>query len=199
MSNIMLDLETMGTRPGSAILIIAAVVFEMEDTKWPSTETDEGLRKREHFYARIDLQSCVNEGLVIDDDTAKWWNSQEDHVRNEALPVNHTGDARDSIRNALVNFSKWYKSLGRNVTVWGNGSSFDCGIMSEAYKVLGMTVPWKYFLERDLRTVLDLGGVKPWDQPQINLHHALWDCWRQILGYQKAIRNISHLQQTRDK
>ena len=53
-----------------------------------------------------------------------------------------------------------------------------------------MEIPWKYYLVRDLRTVLDLGDVKMCDLPQTKLHHALYDCYRQIIGLQRATKNL---------
>ena len=45
-------------------------------------------------------------------------------------------------------------------------------------------------MERDLRTIMDIGKIKSCDLPQYKKHHALYDCYRQIIGYQKAMGNI---------
>jgi hypothetical protein len=186
MPNIMLDLETMGTRPGSAIVIIAALPFTNR-SEWTADESKETLWGRDHFYTRIDLNSCIAEGLTVDPLTQAFWNEQDDTIKHEAL----VAGPRIPIRQALAEFSEWYTKHSGYTTLWGNGSSFDCGILAEAYKVLGMTPPWKFWHERDLRTVIDIGGMSARDMPQTNLHHALWDCWRQVIGYQRAIRRIS--------
>jgi len=54
MTDIMLDLETMGTSPTSAIVSIGAVKFSPE-----GGVTDD-------FYARIHLPDAVDSGLTLD-------------------------------------------------------------------------------------------------------------------------------------
>jgi exodeoxyribonuclease VIII len=77
--------------------------------------------------------------------------------------------------------------------IWGNGSSFDCGILGEAYKRCGMTPPWKFYMERDLRTIMDIGKVKMCDLPQYGKHNAIYDCYRQIIGLQRAEKKIGFI------
>lgn len=54
--NIMVDLETLGTKPNSAILSIGAVAFD-----------DQGLH--DEFYCNVDLISSIACGYEIDADT----------------------------------------------------------------------------------------------------------------------------------
>uniref|UniRef100_A0A6C0JQE9 3'-5' exoribonuclease Rv2179c-like domain-containing protein n=1 Tax=viral metagenome TaxID=1070528 RepID=A0A6C0JQE9_9ZZZZ len=53
-----------------------------------------------------------------------------------------------------------------------------------------MDIPWKFWMERDLRTILDIGNVTNRSLPQNNMHHALYDAYRQVIGLQRAIKNI---------
>ncbi|MEM8381682.1 3'-5' exonuclease, partial [Morganella morganii] len=61
--HLMIDLETMGNKPDSAIVAIAAVPFDMV-----SGVTDDAL-----FYEIIDLRSSEKYGGSIDADTVLWW------------------------------------------------------------------------------------------------------------------------------
>ena len=61
--NLMIDLETLGTKPNSAILSIGAVYFDKD-----------GLG--EEFYANVDLQDSIDSGFDIDASTVYWWLSQ---------------------------------------------------------------------------------------------------------------------------
>ena len=184
MSDIMIDLETLSTRPHAAILIIGAIKFDRTKTI-SETCTIADLALMDTFYRRITIKSCIRVGLHVDESTEKWWNEQDDDVKYEAI----SNPDRISLKEALKDFKKWL-GRDRNLKIWGNGSSFDCTILGEAYKRCGMEVPWKFWLERDLRTVMELGGVQSSELPQYNKHHALYDCYRQIIGFQTSMKNI---------
>lgn len=181
MKEVMLDLETLSTRPGGAILVIAAIKFNRTE-RWDGEELD--IEKLDTFYKRIKLDSCIDIGLTVESENVKWWNNQDDYIKYEAL--DHPD--RVPLKQALEEFKDWFGN-GRTL-IWGNGSSFDCGILGEAYKKCGMTIPWKFWLERDLRTIMDIGGIRASDLPQYKKHHALFDCYRQIIGFQRAMKNI---------
>ena len=60
--NCMLDFETWGTAPGSALRSIGAVMFDPHSDVIGET-----------FYANFDDASCIAVGLVQDAQTVKWW------------------------------------------------------------------------------------------------------------------------------
>ena len=72
--HIMVDLETMGTAPGSAIVSLGAVAFD------PVAGT-----LGEEFYRVITLGSCQRAGLTIDAGTIGWWLQQSDSARAELV------------------------------------------------------------------------------------------------------------------
>ena len=195
MSEVMMDLETLSIRPHAVILVIGAIKFNRGET-CPDKITEQELKnKHDCFYVRIKIDSCVNIDLHIDPKTQKWWNEQEQSVKYEALE----NPDRVTINQALRLFKKWFgrangvfdpNCSSTQTKIWGNGSSFDCSILGEAYKRCGMEVPWKFWLERDLRTIMDLGKVKACDLPQYQKHNALFDCYRQIIGFQRSEKNL---------
>jgi len=75
--HIMIDLETMGTRPDAPIIAIGAVSFDV-DTDWVWRT----------FYVNIDLQSAVSAGAKIDPSTVMWWMKQSDEARRLLPPAN---------------------------------------------------------------------------------------------------------------
>jgi exodeoxyribonuclease VIII len=184
MTEVMMDLETLSVRPHSIILVIGAIKFNRGET-WSVNIDDEGLKKLDTFYIRIKIDSCVKIGLHSDPNTEKWWNEQDDDVKYEAL----NNPDRVTLKDALEKFSDWYGNNPRR-KIWGNGSSFDCTILGEAYKRCGLNIPWKFWLERDLRTIMDIGHIRMCDLPQYKKHHALYDCYRQIIGFQWAEKNL---------
>jgi hypothetical protein len=182
MTDVMMDLETLSVRPDAVILIIGAVKFNRNYT-YKEYISNKDLFKLNCFYKRITITSCLEQGLRKDPETEHWWNEQDEDIKYEA--ISHPD--RVSLKQALSEFSKWY---GNSKCIWGKGSSFDCTILGEAYKRCNMEIPWKFWLVRDLRTIMDLGNVKMSELPQYNKHHALWDCYRQIIGFQRSMKNL---------
>lgn len=183
MPEIMLDLETISVRPDASIVIIGAIKFKRGE-KYDEKKTYEDLDSKNVFYRRITLDSCKSIGLREDEETKEWWSQQDEDVRFEAL--DHPD--RVTIKEALKDFSKWFMYSS---CIWGNGSSFDITILGEAYAKCGMKPPWKFWLVRDLRTLFDLGRIRMKDLPDNGKHHALHDCYRQIIGLQKSLKNLT--------
>ena len=127
----MLDLETMGTAPNSAIIAIGAVKFNEKEI------TD-------RFYEIVDISSCIKAGLVIDGDTVLWWLKQSKEARSEYEKKGK------QLVVALEQFTKW---MGKNPIIWGCGSDFDNVILSSAYQAVSMEVPWKFWNNRCYRTM----------------------------------------------
>ena len=185
MTDVMLDLETMSVRPHAAIVVIAAIKFNRGEN-WDKDVDENDLRKLDIFYRRIKINSCVHFGLHIDKKTEHWWKEQEQTVQYEALQ--HPD--RVNLKSALIEFKEWFGS-NSSTKIWGNGSGFDCSILGEAYTRSGIEKPWKFWMERDLRTVMDLAGLYTTDLPQYKKHHALWDCYWQIIGFQMCERTLA--------
>ena len=169
----MIDLETLSTSCNAVILVIAGIKFNRNNPEL----------KKEHFYKKIDINSCLEKGMIIDEDTEKWWKKQNDIVRKEAFE-----GERIDLKTALQDFSIWYKKDKINC-IWSHGATFDIPILSEAYRKCSMTPPWYFFQARDTRTVYDLGGI-PLGKNE-NKHNALEDCKQQISDLQKNLQKLS--------
>ncbi len=63
--HLMVDLETLATSPDAVILTLGAVTFD------PASD-----RTFDKLYYRVDLDSCTNLGMRIDDATVDWWSKQ---------------------------------------------------------------------------------------------------------------------------
>ena len=168
--HLMLDLETMGTKPTAAIVAIGAVLFNPETGELGS-----------RFYDVIDLSSVMrHKDTTVDAETIKWWLKQSSEARSEII----TGDVH--ILNALSGLSKFIneESNPRSLKVWGNGSSFDNVILRSAYERYDLTAPWMFYNDRDVRTIVDIGRSFDFD-PKVNMpfdgvqHNALADAIHQ--------------------
>jgi hypothetical protein len=73
--DIMLDLETLSTRPDATILTFGACKF--------SPYNQEDITQGIYFRVSVDEQIAL--GRHVDDNTVEWWGRQADDVREEAL------------------------------------------------------------------------------------------------------------------
>lgn len=159
---IMIDIETLGTSKNSVILAIGAVEFN-------ST----GIVNK--FYGQIDPSSCQDWGLVIDARTVMWWMDQNDAAR-KALTSTQGGP----LDIVLKDFAAAFKWKGKNV--WANGIDFDLTILEEAFKAVGLPVPWPYWAKFDYRTIKNLAPRAMYDTCKEEAgvaHHALGDAMSQ--------------------
>jgi len=164
--HIMIDIETMGTRPTAPLVSLGAVTFDAD-----------GLGR--NFYRVVDLTSAIDGGAVIEPNTVLWWLTQSEDAR-AAL----TTDIVEPLRDVLEAFDAFVAALpggpGAVRGVWGNGATFDNVLVAEAYRRLGMPVPWPFWKDRCYRTVKNL-------YPAVELvrdgthHHALADAQTQAL------------------
>lgn len=172
MKHCMVDIETMGVLPTSAILSIGAVIFDPYGNK-PSIE---------QFYVNVDPQTCLDLGLTKCESTMAWWKTQPKHIR-DALKTNRIG-----LNDALTSFMAFYNKHGCE-RVWGHGSIFDITILSNAFKAVGIKyTPWKFSQVMDTRTIFDQTGVVL-DYSKEH-HNALHDAQRQANAVCEAIQLI---------
>lgn len=162
--HLVIDLETLGTVPGSIVLSIGAAFVDLE------TET-----VGERFYARIDIEDSKRHGMFEMDSTRRWWEKQDGRATYEAL--RHPD--RMSLDAALLQFSRFVRSTGGAVQVWGNGSDFDNALLAVAYHKVGQALPWEFWNNRCLRTLRhqhsDVLVRRADDMP----HHAMYDALHQ--------------------
>lgn len=151
--HIMIDLETMGTRPGAPIVSIGAVRFDQNQI-W------------DEYYVTVDLDSAVEGGGVMDAHTVLWWMNQSEAARAEL-----TGEGQE-IEPTLNDFRGWVDATCHIYDfkgMWGNGANFDNVILAETYRRAGMAVPWPFWMDKCYRTVK---GMYPDVQlERVGTHH----------------------------
>ena len=140
-TDIMIDLETLGTVPGCAIVSIGAVAFN-----------EFGMHEI-GFYRAIqipewDTPGDTPDGLHKDAGTIKWWKDQSP----AALKVFHEG--RFSTRSAISELARYIAEFGKP-RVWGNGADFDNPIIAVAAHKVGLSPKdvWAGYNGRCYRTV----------------------------------------------
>lgn len=172
----MIDVETCGTLPNSIILTIGAVFF-------PRKGRIPQLEDLDSFYRRIDIQSCIDAGLTSSQETLDWWDRQPEEARYEAFE--HPN--RIPLRQAL---QELFLFVGKRKKIWANSPSFDLVILENAMRAISAPIPWDFWNTRDVRTIMDLGGLRSADLGEVP-HHALQDCYRQIRGVKMVLESLS--------
>ena len=169
MKHWMLDLETMSTQRNAAIVAIGAVRFSDDGLVGTATT----------FYHTIELQSCIDAGLVMDPSTVEWWMKQDWKARQELfLKCQSLGMVLDRFTLFLQEIRE---DIGEDPYIWGNGCGFDNEILKEAFYALGTGYPWDYHKDSDMRTLkglyTDVLGLQiPYTPRKPNtLHNALGD------------------------
>lgn len=169
MNNLMLDLETMGSGTYAPIISIGAVFFD------PTTGNT-----GEEFSVSVSLESSMRHRARPDASTILWWLDQSDEAK-QSLKSNPV--ELSSALSELTDFISDYANQ-KYIQVWGNSASFDCVILRSSYALTGQQVPWQWWNDRDVRTIVELGKVIGFD-PKRDMpfegtrHNALADAIHQ--------------------
>jgi hypothetical protein len=162
LTDVMVDLETLGTIASAVILSIGAVKFNLETGEI----SDEG------FYTAVSIDSNLDFGRRIQSDTLRWWFKQSAaaqevlHEPNLPLP------------EALESFIDWLDS--DTLCMWSNGADFDLPMLAHACDQVQLPVPWKFWNNRCFRTYKNLPGAKAIAAPNTGVkHNALSDAYNQ--------------------
>lgn len=140
--HLMIDIETLGTRPKSVILSVGYAVFD-----------DTGILEADYHTLSVDDQLAA--GRVTDESTVEWWAKQSEEAQKLAtaphkpLTVHELGDKLQTA----------YKGCK---TIWGKGPSFDLSLLGS---LLGSPF-WKFWEERDVRTIIDIGRKMHLREPE---------------------------------
>lgn len=166
--DIMLDLETLGTRPGCIVVSVGAVGFDRYT----------GAILRE-FYRVIDLADSQRHGLTVEVGAVAWWMRQSDEAR--AVFSTSEFDVTPLAR-AASDFAEWFAECGGGACpIWSHGAAFDLPIWEAALAAAGWPAPWAFWMVRDTRTVYDLTGFDPHTiKREGTYHNALDDARHQV-------------------
>ncbi len=140
--HVMLDLETLSTRPDATLLQVAVVQFEpvpagkvLVDDAW---------------NAFVDPAS--QKGSHVDIDTVMWWLGQSEDARRGIIMG--YGESQP-LGTVLLDIDHWLNDLGEFDKIWAKPASFDLPILQYAYQSMNLKVPWDHRQGRCLRTHLD--------------------------------------------
>lgn len=144
-TDIMVDIETLGTKTGATIFQIAAASFDITTGEVKDT---------------INLTGDIAQydDLTVDGSTLKWW-LDTDHDLLHTLLSGGTLTEQELLTGLLA----WmYKQApdNKNVYLWGNGILFDNAKISDLCDKHDVAYPIFFRNDRDLRTLLELASFK---------------------------------------
>lgn len=170
--HLMIDVETLGMRPGSVVWQIGVVAFDID----MRGNLDQGIELNLNPQEQIDL------GFKVDWSTIRWWMEQSREAQ-AAMPK-----VGLPLEVALAFVRDYVERWGPVEGVWGNGPDFDLTAMTMLFQAADMKAPWAYNAGRDVRTMkevvnglgLETVRVKP-----LIAHSALSDARAQALWVQE--------------
>lgn len=169
----MIDLETLGTTPDTAVLTLGGVKFNPNEIGTTHSE----------LYFRLDVDEQLAKERTVDNSTLEWWGKQEESVREEAL-----GDEnRTPVLEVLQALNKWCVGVD---TIWCQGPSFDIVIMENLYRQYDHHIPWPFWKIKDSRTLFGIMPKDPRKEINFAAHNALEDCKVQALCVQQTINKL---------
>lgn len=174
--HVMLDLETLGTKPGCPILSIGATTFL---TPAPTS-----------YYLVIQEGQAKMDNP--DPDTIAWWAKQSEEARAEVF--NNPNALH--IYDALITFNNWLVALKQTpedrIIIWGKGATFDEPILQEAMKRYGITPVWTFRDSMCFRTLAEVGKMCFVSDPEFQgaRHNALHDAEHQAVWAEDIFKHI---------
>lgn len=149
-THVMMDIESLDTKPSSVILSIGMVAFNAKENI-------------ESMYVELEAMPQILDGRTVSRDTVDWWkkNDEEELIRLTTDGWKSLPYLSKCIREFILKHNPRH--------IWSRGY-MDAAILDD----IGATC-WPYYKWRDVRT-LDIFGIKMVS----NSHYALSDCYTQI-------------------
>lgn len=167
----MIDIETVGLKPGSRILAVGALRFDpFSDEKFDGIEfgVDDPTGK-------------------ADPKTVEWWASPD---RAEARAHLARLADREAI-GALERYVRRFTDDTKSVEWWAKSPNFDMVLLESLAERTGTIPPWSFRMLRDVRTALAMfPEFEPSEfTPSAPLHSPLADCELQAHQVSEVLRS----------
>lgn len=177
MLDLMIDLETFGTKSNAVVVSISVVVFDMATGDTSSV-----------FDIGVDIKDQLVNGRFIDKDTIEWWSKQSLQAKESLCEIDSmpTALALNSLNAFITNN---FKDL-KNVNLWGNGATFDNVIIRSLFSDFNIDFVLPYWCDKDVRTLTYLTGINPKDfEFKGTAHKGIDDCLHQINYCSNGFKN----------
>ena len=176
MNHLMVDVETLSTRPDAVILSVAWVAFDPELCVMDPP-------------SMYHLDRHDQDGRHIDPNTCKWWFEQSPDAFNrmsigqkDAAKTATPAEAKMQLRRALEAADH----------IWANDPDFDCTILRDW---VGYDYKWPFWKHRSLRTIATLYPTTKDVRNNYTFvaHDPSEDCKMQIAMVEEAYRQRGNI------
>lgn len=169
-TDIMIDIETLDTKHTARILEIGWCLFDI-------TRPHDG-QEVAHDSVLVSITDEKNKARTQSKDTVEWWEKQDPKLYERALSGTiRLEDALDVLceETIPVMYDRQAQVVQRSLNwrnirrVWANSPTFDLAILRDAMDSVGIECPWKFYQERDYRTLRDVVSLR---HPSIDLPYS---------------------------
>lgn len=164
----MLDLETLGTRPGDAVISVGIQLFDAKAGKLGPG-----------FKVNLSIEEVMGAGFGATGSTIKFWIKQSEAATKAALE--NPSALVQGLMSVADLLTDGEGGVNDSIKVWGNGAAFDNVLLREMYQRLNLREPWEFWNDRCFRTMK--GELDPTKnlQPEFvgEKHDALADATHQ--------------------
>lgn len=171
MIHAMIDIETLDTSPGAAVLTVGACKFDPHNTVEPHSKT----------LWRPAVEQQLTAGRIVSEDTLNWWSKQAADVRESTF----TEDGRIPLEQFFSELNKYLVGADK---IWCQGPQFDMVILENLFDQFGHHRNWAFWQIMDCRTIFNMMPKDPRKSVQQNLHSADDDAYWQAVCVQKTYK-----------
>lgn len=164
--HLMIDLETLCTKPTAVVLSAGLVLFDPK----------EGIKKKHHEV--LDVQAQLDSGRTVSESTLKWWFSQGEKAKGifDNLAGDNEVNSNLHISSFLSVLEGFLNGIDlKELKVWGNGPSFDLCMIENMYHEEQRWIPWKFWNVCCFRTFDRITKCRQKHQRKGTHHDALDD------------------------
>lgn len=149
---LMIDLETLGTKPDAAVVQIGATAFNYDSSKFMNTIT---------INLIPDFRRCS-----VDWPTVAWWLNQSKEARDSITSL-----PRNPMVEGLVDLNSFFQqNCSIKGEVWAYPAVFDIPIIENLYRLCDLSTPWKRQRVMCVRTLKFL-SPKAIERPEPTIKH----------------------------
>lgn len=140
--HLMIDFETLGNRPDTAVVSLGAVLFDRDK-----------IIGEKLWLFNLDGQLSGRRSVTAD--TITWWLGQGEKAKSVFEKAGMEGIL---LRDFVTQFLEFVPAK-LDVRVWGNGATFDVSIIESILHQQGVKAPWKFWSHRCYRTMKSCFGI----------------------------------------
>lgn len=181
MKNIMVDLECLDSKTTATIISIGMVYFDLGK-----------MQLGPELYLELSqkaIQEQLDLGRTWSLSTNIWWMQQSDAAREVWAPKEGKVENKDAIQE-MKQYFELFPENGRNIRVWGNGSTYDNVCLQSYLRTFKARIPWNYKGDLCYRTIKILFGNRAVVERVGTHHNGLDDAKTQATHLMAMLKKI---------